>query len=71
MDTLKREEEFEGYTEGAGGGYVRLGRRRGQCPTLVRFMSFCQKTEMLKMPGTSGFKITRGQDYYRDWENGE
>jgi hypothetical protein len=34
---------IEGCTEGAGGAYVtRLGGRRGQCPTLVRFMSFCQ-----------------------------
>jgi len=43
LDTLKRWEEFEGYSEGAGGAYVtRLGGRGGQCPTLVRFMSFCQ-----------------------------
>jgi hypothetical protein len=43
LGTLRRGEEFEGYTEGAGGAYVtRLGGRRGQCPTLERFMPFCQ-----------------------------
>jgi hypothetical protein len=26
---------------------------------------------MLKTPGTSGFKITHGQDYSRDWEDGK
>jgi hypothetical protein len=63
----KRGEEFEVYPEG---GYISVSRR-GQCPASVRFMSFPQRTDMLKMLGTSVFKIMCDQGYPKDSEDGQ